>query len=768
MGWNKLTAFNALAGVASTGGGGPAADQRYYTNFNDESAVIPDLAIVDGDVLEFDVYYGSTDTYNKIFGGATNNSQIQLYNASKSYPKIIVTSGGSIDEFVTQFAYAHGCWNNFKFTVSGSTLAVECNGVDVGSKTVVLPLSITSLVSEYPQTFHRNIKLTRGGSIVRQYNCDEESGISLVDAIDTANNGVFSDEPQRWEFTKNADDIWQSPNEPAGQINIPEYAAKYVYATEANKSISVTFTTGQSLANRFNSADTNNAPNARYPTRGYSTASSRYAGSFSTRHIGFDLIEQRASQESGYFAFRGFGVPSASVASLDEGTANYEKITDYITALEASLAANNDTITDFKVNFIQGENDRSNTDGYSARVANYLNNIKDSIHGLFPNIPVKFYRTQIVIGSDGGSEIMQQQVDFVGADYGLDDVFLGEQWSIEALNPNIAQGSRDGVHLATRGYQMVEEKAAEAYNTTNWKALQCLNAIADIENNGTTVTATMNVQTLPLLHDSRSEYEQAAHKNVRLIKSSGSVYSATSVVLDGANVVASFAVTVEAGDRISFARANIKDSTNWVGVTTGETHTHFVPNHSRVITDANVSDNTAPTANAGTNQTLAANIQGQLSGSGTVTTAGATITGYQWIAPAGITLNGANTANPTFTTPQLNAATTFTFSLVVTDSNGLTSVADTVDVVVEAYSPPVETDSSVLVLNVPTANGQYDVYLHTKEDGKEVVFDGVVTFNNGGATIQLDIDDGILLTGDATPVSNPTEFNSFGIWGVTQ
>lgn len=178
--------------------------------------------------------------------------------------------------------------------------------------------------------------------------------------------------------------------------------------------------------------------------------------------------------------------------------------------------------------------------------------------------------------------------------------------------------------------------------------------------------------------------------------------------------------------------------------------------------------NTAPTANAGTNQTLAANTPGQLSGSGTVTTAGATITGYQWVAPAGITLVGANTANPTFTTPQLNAATTFTFSLVVTDSNGLTSVADTVDIIVEAYSAPVETDSSALVLNVPTANGQYNVHLHTKEDGNEVVFNGVVTFNNGGATIQLDIDDGILLTGDATPVSNPTEFNSFGIWGVTQ
>lgn len=187
-----------------------------------------------------------------------------------------------------------------------------------------------------------------------------------------------------------------------------------------------------------------------------------------------------------------------------------------------------------------------------------------------------------------------------------------------------------------------------------------------------------------------------------------------------------------------------------------------------VTTGPDLPVNTAPTANAGTNQTLAADIQGQLSGSGTVTTAGATITGYQWIAPAGITLNGANTANPTFTTPQLNVATTFTFSLVVTDSNGLTSVADTVDVVVEAYSPPVQTDSSALVLNVPTANGQYNVHLHTKEDGNEVVFDGVVTFNNGGATIQLDIDDGILLTGDATPVSNPTEFNSFGIWGVTQ
>ena len=108
------------------------------------------------------------------------------------------------------------------------------------------------------------------------------------------------------------------------------------------------------------------------------------------------------------------------------------------------------------------------------------------------------------------------------------------------------------------------------------------------------------------------------------------------------------------------------------------------------------STNQPPTANAGLDQTLAANIQGQLSGSGTVTTAGATITGYQWIAPAGITLNGANTANPTFTAPQLNAATTFTFSLVVTDSNGLTSVADTVDIIVEAYSPPVVSESELL------------------------------------------------------------------------
>lgn len=112
------------------------------------------------------------------------------------------------------------------------------------------------------------------------------------------------------------------------------------------------------------------------------------------------------------------------------------------------------------------------------------------------------------------------------------------------------------------------------------------------------------------------------------------------------------------------------------------------------------SENTAPTANAGLDQTLAANIQGQLNGSGTVTTAGATITGYQWIAPAGITIIGANTANPTFTAPQLNAATTFTFSLVVTDSNGLTSVADTVDIIVEAYVPPVELDTTIPVITL--------------------------------------------------------------------
>jgi len=98
--------------------------------------------------------------------------------------------------------------------------------------------------------------------------------------------------------------------------------------------------------------------------------------------------------------------------------------------------------------------------------------------------------------------------------------------------------------------------------------------------------------------------------------------------------------------------------------------------------------NTAPTANAGPDQTVAsATAPVTLNGSGSSDLdAGQNLT-YAWTAPAGITLSDATAENPTFTATtraEGDADVTLTFSLTVTDNLGLSSTADTVTVTVVA------------------------------------------------------------------------------------
>ncbi len=99
----------------------------------------------------------------------------------------------------------------------------------------------------------------------------------------------------------------------------------------------------------------------------------------------------------------------------------------------------------------------------------------------------------------------------------------------------------------------------------------------------------------------------------------------------------------------------------------------------------------APTADAGTDQTKTEGNLVTLDGSGSSTYTGATITGYAWTQTSGttVTLSDETAAQPTFTAPDVSSATTLTFSLMVTASDGQTStVADTVDVVVNDTTPP--------------------------------------------------------------------------------
>lgn len=85
---------------------------------------------------------------------------------------------------------------------------------------------------------------------------------------------------------------------------------------------------------------------------------------------------------------------------------------------------------------------------------------------------------------------------------------------------------------------------------------------------------------------------------------------------------------------------------------------------------------TPPTASIGGGTTVAASGTLALTGTGTPTTAGATITGYTWrVISGGGSLSSTTVQNPTYTAPA--AAATVSIGLIVTDSNGLQSTEAT-------------------------------------------------------------------------------------------
>ena len=80
--------------------------------------------------------------------------------------------------------------------------------------------------------------------------------------------------------------------------------------------------------------------------------------------------------------------------------------------------------------------------------------------------------------------------------------------------------------------------------------------------------------------------------------------------------------------------------------------------------------NVAPTASAGTDQTVISEVSVTLSGTGS--DSDGSIANYVWSQEGGtgLALSNANTATATFTAPVVTTATSYTLKLTVTDNDG--------------------------------------------------------------------------------------------------
>ena len=145
----------------------------------------------------------------------------------------------------------------------------------------------------------------------------------------------------------------------------------------------------------------------------------------------------------------------------------------------------------------------------------------------------------------------------------------------------------------------------------------------------------------------------------------------------------------------------------------------FTPNETAYVKlSVTVPSNQMPSSNAGSDQSVNEGATGSLDGSASSDPDGDVLT-FKWTAPAGIILSSETNSKPSFTVPQVNADTQYTFSLVVNDG--------------KSDSPADEVVITVLQVNqankVPVSNAGPD---QSVNEGATVSLDGSTSSDPDG------------------------------------
>jgi hypothetical protein len=145
-----------------------------------------------------------------------------------------------------------------------------------------------------------------------------------------------------------------------------------------------------------------------------------------------------------------------------------------------------------------------------------------------------------------------------------------------------------------------------------------------------------------------------------------------------------------------------------------------------------------PVANAGINKSVSEGAVVTLDGSGSYDEDGNPIT-YLWTAPAGITLNNNTLQKPTFTAPEVNVNTIYTFTLVVNDGTDNSDPSTVKITVLQINKRPVANAGSDKSWNEGLSSISLDGSLSSDADGDVISYkwtslDGIILFDALGVS----------------------------------